>query len=287
MNIFSQKFYPPRNERKFRGSGLLVMALVGAAVVGITSLSLAKANSIAIHSMGANSLALQAQQYAASKAELLRSAKYSELTAQNKANIGNTGFQDEVVVGAETAYDASTMKKDVTIRVYRTGESVPRSSLVVTRYSKSMDASSVPSGSIIPWYGNLADIPDGFALCNGSNGTPDLRDRFIVGAGSSYALRATGGTDSVSLSKANLPSNAFTGSINFWLTTGSECNQDVYTFGNLTDYDTCWYTRTSGGGGYHYEYFKAASSLLSSLGWNNQAHENRPPFYALYYIMKL
>lgn len=267
-DYFLTEILPPRSERKFRGSGLLVMALVGAAVVGITSLSLAKANSIAIHSMGANSIALQAQQYAASKSELMRSTKYSELTAQNKANIGNTGFQDEVVVSAETAYDASTMKKDVTIRVYRTGESVPRSSLVVTRYSKSMDSSSVPSGSIIPWYGNIVDIPDGFALCNGLNGTPDLRNRFIVGAGSSYDLSAIGGANTVTLTVAQMPSHNHIMSRNADLSDVNPTSALGYhdTISNYDGYGWLYSTSYSGG---------------------SQAHENRPPFYALYYIMKL
>lgn len=48
-------------------------------------------------------------------------------------------------------------------------------------------------GQIIMWYGLVANIPNGWALCNGGNGTPDLRDKFIVGAGSTYALSATGG----------------------------------------------------------------------------------------------
>lgn len=238
------------------------MALVGAAVVGITSLSLAKANSIAIHSMGANSLAMQAQQYAASKAELLRSAKYSELTAQNKANIGNTGFQDEVTLGTESDYNASTKKRDVTIKVYRTGESSPRSSVVLTRYSKALDTGSgVPSGSIIPWYGNLADIPDGFALCNGSNGTPDLRDRFIVGAGISYSLGATGGSDTVTLTVAQMPSH----------THGIPIANTYSGFGGPPDSSD-----------------RAMVGSYDSLSaGGDQPHENRPPYYALYYIMKL
>lgn len=256
------------------------MALVGAAVVGITSLSLAKANSIAIHSMGANSLAMQAQQYAASKAELLRSAKYSELTAQNKANIGNTGFQDEVTLGSESDYNSSTKKRDVTIKVYRTGESSPRSSVILTRYSKALDTGSgVPSGSIIPWYGNIADIPDGFALCNGSNGTPDLRDRFIVGAGSSYALRATGGAASVSLSVSQMPSHEHFLFYNAWSNNGRlsslnypaiQGHENLYTY----QYGILGHTSVPNVG-------------RSSPTGSSSAHENRPPFYALYYIMKL
>lgn len=52
----------------------------------------------------------------------------------------------------------------------------------------------LPTGSIIMWAGSIASIPSGWYLCNGSNGTPDLRDRFVVGAGTSYAVAGTGGT---------------------------------------------------------------------------------------------
>lgn len=48
-------------------------------------------------------------------------------------------------------------------------------------------------GMIIQWSGAIADIPAGFALCNGDNGTPDLRDKFIVGSGSTYSPDDTGG----------------------------------------------------------------------------------------------
>lgn len=52
----------------------------------------------------------------------------------------------------------------------------------------------VPSGSIIMWSGSIASIPSGWYLCNGLNGTPNLQDRFVVGAGSTYAVAAIGGT---------------------------------------------------------------------------------------------
>ena len=52
---------------------------------------------------------------------------------------------------------------------------------------------AVPSGGIIIWSGSQASIPTGWLLCNGSSSTPDLRDRFIVGAGLTYAVNASGG----------------------------------------------------------------------------------------------
>jgi len=48
-------------------------------------------------------------------------------------------------------------------------------------------------GIIFLWYGSIASIPPGFVLCNGSNGTPDLRNKFVPGAGDTYAPGATGG----------------------------------------------------------------------------------------------
>lgn len=49
------------------------------------------------------------------------------------------------------------------------------------------------ANSIILWSGSLAALPSGYQLCNGTNGTPDMRDRFNIGAGTSYAALATGG----------------------------------------------------------------------------------------------
>jgi hypothetical protein len=58
-------------------------------------------------------------------------------------------------------------------------------------------SAGVPSGFICYWYGGTGDIPDGFYYCNGSNGTPDLRDQLIVCAGDEYAVGVTGGSASV------------------------------------------------------------------------------------------
>ena len=55
-------------------------------------------------------------------------------------------------------------------------------------------APAVPSGCILIWSGSTGSIPSGWLLCNGSNGTPDLRNSFILGAGNTYAVGATGGS---------------------------------------------------------------------------------------------
>lgn len=53
----------------------------------------------------------------------------------------------------------------------------------------------VPSGVIVAWSGTVASIPAGWTICNGTSGTPDLRDRFVVGATGAYAVGASGGSN--------------------------------------------------------------------------------------------
>lgn len=53
----------------------------------------------------------------------------------------------------------------------------------------------LPSGVIVLWFGAIVDIPGNFVICDGNNGTPDLRDKFLIGAGLTHAVDDTGGSD--------------------------------------------------------------------------------------------
>lgn len=75
-----------------------------------------------------------------------------------------------------------------------------------------VDRYLVPPGGIIMWSGSVVNIPNDWALCDGTNGTPDLRDRFIVGVGSTYAPGDTGGSNSVTLTESDIPAHGHTGS---------------------------------------------------------------------------
>jgi microcystin-dependent protein len=66
---------------------------------------------------------------------------------------------------------------------------------------------TIPSGLISMWSGSIGSIPSGWYLCDGSNGTPNLTDRFIIGAGSTYAVNGTGGVSSVTLTTSNMPAH--------------------------------------------------------------------------------
>jgi hypothetical protein len=77
----------------------------------------------------------------------------------------------------------------------------------------SISTSAFPSGGIIIWSGSAASIPVGWLLCDGTSSTPDLRDRFVVGAGSTYAVGATGGSANATLvSHTHTGTSSFTGS---------------------------------------------------------------------------
>lgn len=67
----------------------------------------------------------------------------------------------------------------------------------------------VPSGFIGMWSGSANTIPTGWALCDGANGTPNLTDRFVLGAGKAYQPGATGGAATATPSVA--AGNAKTG----------------------------------------------------------------------------
>jgi hypothetical protein len=73
---------------------------------------------------------------------------------------------------------------NVVIQTYDNIYPIPNSSATGT---------TVPAGAIIMWSGSIGSIPSGYVICNGSNGTPDLRDSFIVGAGNNYGVGSTGG----------------------------------------------------------------------------------------------
>jgi microcystin-dependent protein len=83
-------------------------------------------------------------------------------------------------------------------------EMTPREKLASAPFALS---GGVPAGVIVMWSGPLAAVPQGWALCDGANGTPDLRDRFILGTNAGENPGTTGGSHTVTLTVANLPSH--------------------------------------------------------------------------------
>lgn len=155
----------------------------------------------------------------------------------------------------------------------------------------------VPQGGIIMWSGAVASIPTGWALCDGSNGTPDLRERFIVGAGGdnptvgvnggfggSYNPGNTGGLNGVALTVAQMPSHNHSMG-----TAGS--HQHMVKEVSRGDEGSSGTDQSIGshdeGGTEKYTSFAGDHTHTINNNGGNGAHENRPPYYALAFIMKL
>ena len=164
----------------------------------------------------------------------------------------------------------------------------------------------MPIGSIIMWSG--ANIPNGWVLCDGSNDTPNLRDRFIVGAGNNYNIGALGGTDQVTLTENQMPTHNHTGnthnngshkhtgstyaggshSHNFTADSDFGGNGTIVGLGGGNSANKQIQTSSSGSHS-HALNMANAGEHSHNLNINNtggsQAHENRPPYYALAFIM--
>ena len=164
--------------------------------------------------------------------------------------------------------------------------------------------SAFVSGMIILWSGSTGSIPSGFVLCDGNNSTPNLTDRFVVGAGSAYGVGASGGSSSVTLSTSNLPSHnhsisvsgtTSTKSLTGDITKISECYNvaggatGVFTKKGTGNSPVTGSSSTSPTAGVDFDashdHTFSASGTSGSQG-SGSAHENRPPYYALCYIMK-
>ena len=135
----------------------------------------------------------------------------------------------------------------------------------------------VPVGGIIMW--TKKDLPDTthWAICDGKNGTPDLRNRFIVGAGSSYGAGDTGGMDKVQLTEREMPRHYHHLGNNDWWRVSVDDETDFYFYVPKAESGK---HGISGGSGYD------SHGDTASVG-GDVPHENRPPYYALYYIMRV
>jgi hypothetical protein len=146
----------------------------------------------------------------------------------------------------------------------------------------------IPSGVIVMWSGSVATIPSGWLICDGSNSTPDLRNRFIVGAGSTYSVAGTGGS-----ADAIVVSHTHTGSTSTASLTGTLRNVEE-PFGSasgivsLSDQGQAFYGGTGSTAYNRQANFNASHShtFTTDSSGSSGTNANLPPYYALAYIMK-
>jgi len=135
----------------------------------------------------------------------------------------------------------------------------------------------IPTGVIMMWSGSIASVPSGWALCNGANGTPNLQDRFIVGAGSSYGVSNTGGN-----ADATLPYHTHS------ISDPGHGHDMLTVLANGT-----WNGRNDdlapgrGGSNRNGNTSSNATGISINAAGSSATNANLPPYYALAYIMKL
>ena len=143
---------------------------------------------------------------------------------------------------------------------------------------------TIPTGVITLWYGAIGSVPTGWYLCDGANGTPDLRNKFVVGAGSTYSVAATGGSaDAIVVTHTHTATSTSTvtdpGHLHsdtgaqqgFGSTSGPDSNQQWAGTHNTA-------TATTG--------ITVATSTTNANAGTSGTNANLPPYYALAYIMK-
>ena len=147
---------------------------------------------------------------------------------------------------------------------------------------------------ILAWSGSPSDVPVGWALCDGSNGTPDLRGRFILGFSSTYPMDSSGGEATHLLTISEMPAHSHSGSTSsngehthdyMWAIPERPWDGEYAVNDNLSNklvgthraYRT-WTTSSSGS--------HSHSVYIDSQG-GNQPHNNMPPYYTLAYIMRI
>ena len=142
---------------------------------------------------------------------------------------------------------------------------------------------TIPTGMISIWYGAIGSVPSGWYLCDGANGTPDLRDRFVVGAGSTYSVAATGGaTDAIVVSHTHTATSTSTVT-----DPGHSHTADQPSAGSTAANGGIYY----GQGGNRATGTSVTSITVATATTNASAgvsgtNANLPPYYALCYVMK-
>ena len=201
------------------------------------------------------------------------------LTATGKATF-NAGAQvgGDMTVSGVANVDSLTVAQKVTVT---SGDIELDSGKTVKANGVNI---GVPIGCILMWSGDENNIPDGWALCDGgtynNKTTPDLRGRFIVGVNrtenghssnssfSTYAPTATGGEEKHTLSIQEMPSHKHE-----YKFKGADLDSGW-------DGDNLFYNQTG-----HYQ--DNNNTRETELTGGNIPHENRPPYYALCFIMKV
>lgn len=146
----------------------------------------------------------------------------------------------------------------------------------------------IDPGAITMWAGLLSEVPSGWAICDGNNGTPDLTGRFLRSIpDSTTSPGQTGGTSTVTMSDSQMPNHSHTGSTD---NSGSHKHSWDRTGGDTGEEIGSGVLETSGSPDIRTSYDAPHShsvSLNSEGATSPSSIDNRPNYYELAFIQKL
>lgn len=139
----------------------------------------------------------------------------------------------------------------------------------------------IPNNIIIMWSGAIIDIPNGWLLCDGTNDTPDLRNRFVVGAGSKYSSSEVGGSaDAINVSHNHTATASTTTNHTHTISGVDELNSTHFPSNRANPGSTpVRSTNTNAGTSAH------THTSNSNLEGQSGTNKNLPPYLALAFIM--
>ena len=233
-----------------------------------------------------------------------RTGSLSDLTI----NISSVNTNDNTTYGLSVASGAASNQENIRltgsnpnstddiILEVGTGLSIAKSGdkITLTNTDTGSSVQGVPTGTIA-MYGS-SSAPTGWLLCDGQSTSgyaalaaivgstvPDLRSRFVVGAGSGYSVGNTGGSSSVTLSTSQIPAH------NHGISDPGHDHDTTVDGHHLFDGNGSQSIGYGGPGGYpaqEFELYNATTGISIQNAGGGGSHENRPPYYALAYIMK-
>ena len=161
-------------------------------------------------------------------------------------------------------------------------------------------------GMIMDWYGKSNEVPNGWHICDGTNGTPDLRDKFIIAAGGKYEFLSSGGEETHTLTEQELALHGHNGSASQTNITGDfRCRSNTFygkgadsVLGNGVTTKGVFSVKQSGlrsegnADDNRTEYIchldaSHSHNITTTNAGGNKPHNNMPPYIALFKIMKL
>ena len=152
--------------------------------------------------------------------------------------------------------------------------------IATTAFVQLSATAAIPVGGIILWSGSVASIPAGWLLCNGAYSTPNLADRFIIGAGNTYAVNAAGGsTDAITVSHTHTATSTDAGHTHGFTNFLSNDNTGggKAAFSNFDNQGNASYITDSS---------TASITTTNASAGVTGVNANMPPYYALCYIIK-